>query len=451
MTAHEFEVRGQWWLPGRDDRRVPGILTFSPEEGAELTLFGSLRSIFEEGEHTEKDGTVRISITQAALERSGNYPRLHGDGGGTAYTLQDCLRVRSSSTIVPGQGSETIRVTRILKGALFEKDEALEGTGISFGLTNLVDWIGETGISEEWREADSALEDAPRFRIEAYEKPDRFATLANGGTVYLKHSVGITGDRMSDRSLTQGFHWRVNQPEMVSMDDLQDLASDVQDLVSIATDRTASFESVRFWHPEVYREMRGGDRMPEAIDLFVVWNTKAERPVRRLHEHNLLFTFEDLGGIDGVRRWMNAAARHRGGLGRVMATRYAKEMFVSDRLLNCSAALEAFDRDSTKAKGSNLKTRLERCATLAGDPFTNLVGDVSRWAETIRVERNDVAHHFGRRMRTSGSETYYLWQSLYWLYVMCIMRDSGAPEEVFNHMQQHGQYRWLIPRIQAVI
>ena len=95
MTTDNLEVRGQWWLPGRADRKIPGILTFSPEDGAELSLFGSLRGMFEEGERTEKEGTVRLSITQAALERSGSYPRLHGDGGGTAYTLQDCLRVRS--------------------------------------------------------------------------------------------------------------------------------------------------------------------------------------------------------------------------------------------------------------------------------------------------------------------------------------------------------------------
>ncbi len=451
MTTDDFKVQGEWWLPGRADRKVPGILTFSPEDGAELSLIGSLRSMFEEGERSEKDGVVQIAMTQAALERSGTYSRLHGDGGGTAYTLQDCLRVRSSNRTFPGQGSETIRVTRILRGAFFEEDEALEATGISFGLTHLVDWIGETGISEEWREDGGTLEDVPRFRIEAREKPDRCAVLANGGSVYLKHRVGITGDGMSDRALTQDFHWRVDQPGMVSMDDLLDLASDMQDLVSIATHRTAAFESVRFWHPDVFHEMPEGTRMPEAIDLFVLWNTQAGRPARRLHKHNLLFTFEHLGGIDGVCRWMDAAARHRGGLGRVMGSRYAKEMFVSDRLLNCSAALEAFDREFTKNKGSKLKTRLQRCADLAGNPFTNLVGDVSRWAEAIRLERDDVAHHFGRRIRTSGSEIYYLWETLYWLYVICTLRDSGAPEEVFDHLQRHAQYQWLIPHIQAVI
>ena len=150
MTSDSFEVQGEWWLPGRAERKVPGILTFSLQNGAELSLLGSLRSMLEEGERSEEDGVVRVSMTQAALERSGHYPRLHGAAGNNPYTLEDCFRVHASNRLFPGQGSETIRVTRILRGALFEEGEALEATGISFGLTHLVDWIGETAISEEW-------------------------------------------------------------------------------------------------------------------------------------------------------------------------------------------------------------------------------------------------------------------------------------------------------------
>jgi len=453
MRTDDFEVQGEWWLPSRPDIKVPGILTFSPEDGAELSLLGSLRSIFEEGERSEKDGVVRVAMTQAALDRSGIYTRLHGLAGGTDYTLEDCFRIRSSHVLGASQGSEIIRVTRVLRGVLFEEDESLEATGISFGLTHLADWIGETGIDEmsNWREDGGPLEGVPRFRIEAREKLDRHVVLASGSSLSLKHSVGISGDRMSERALTQAFHWRLDQQDKASMEDLLDVASDVQDLVSIATHKTAAFEFVCFWHPDVFREIPDGKRRPVPIDLFVAWNTQADKPTRRLHEHDLLFTFDHLGGIEGVRRWTDAAAQHRGGLGRVMGARYARGMFVSDRLLNCSAALEAFDRDSTGHKRSKFKTRLQRCSDIAGDPFTNLVGEVSRWAEAIRLERDEVAHHFGRRIRSTGSETYYLWLSLYWLFILCLLRNSDAPVEVFDHLQQHGQYQWLAPRIQATI
>ncbi len=72
--ADSFEARGGWWLPERPDHKIPGILTFSPQSGGELSLLGNLRSFLEEGERTEKDGTVEISMTEAAMERAGTYP-----------------------------------------------------------------------------------------------------------------------------------------------------------------------------------------------------------------------------------------------------------------------------------------------------------------------------------------------------------------------------------------
>jgi hypothetical protein len=94
---------------------------------------------------------------------------------------------------------------------------------------------------------------------------------------------------------------------------------------------------------------------------------------------------------------------------------------------------------------------LRRCANLAGTLFTDLVRDASKWAEAIRVERNEVAHQLGKLITSDRSQTYYLWQSVYWLFVMCMMRDCDAPDEVFDHMRQHGEYQWLAPRIQAII
>lgn len=450
-----FEVKGDWWLPERPDSRVPGILTFSLEHGAELALLGSLRTLFEGGQRTEKDGVVQITMTESALERSGRYPRLHGEVGITAYTLDDCFRTRSSSNLFGGQGSETIHVNRVLRGALFEQNEALEATGVSFAVAHLSDWVMETGIEEQWHwdEDDKPLEEGtPRFRLEAFEKPDRQVVTTDGRTVSLRHSVGIEGDRIDRRSLTQGFHWRVDSAgNKVPMEDLLDWASDLQDLVSIASCKTAGFDFVRFWHPDVYRQLDEGRTFPEAIDMFARWSAKSEKPTRRLYEHDLLFTIQNLGGIEGVRRWMDVAERNRGALGRVMGSRYARGMFVSDRLLNCAAALEAFDRDSTGHITSSFKTRLNRCASLASVPFTALVGDTASWAEAIRLERDEIAHHFGRRTRTTGSESLYLWQSLYFLFVMCMLRASETPEAAFDHLQQHTEYLRLAPRVQSSI
>lgn len=451
--TNAFEVQGEWWLPIRDDHKVPGILRFSSDTGAELTLLGRLRSIFEEAERTEDNGVIKVSMTEGALERSGSYPRIHGMAGQDLCTLDDCLSTKRSILLGGGQATEIITIIRVLKGALFEATEALEATGTSFGHTYLASWIMENGIHEtwQWRKDDSPLEDEPRFRLEGYDRPDQQVGTANGEVIRLKHSVGISGDVPSARCLTQHSYWRIDVPALTPMDNLLDLASDIQDLVSVATNETSAFEFMHFWHPDIFHEGDAGKQHPQPVELFVNWSVRTSKETRRLHEHDLLFTFQQFGGIEGIQRWMEVAGTHRGALGRVMATRYAEAMFVSDRLLNCSAALESFDRQRTGYEGSKFKTRLERCATVAGDPFTRLVGDTSKWAEAVRLERDDVAHHFGRRMRTSANETYYLWQSLYWLFTICMLRECGAPNEVFEQFQQHRAYRRVLSRVQEVI
>ena len=95
MEDH-FEVRGHWWLPEQSDHKVPGILKFSAERGAELELLGSFRSLLEFGERTEGDGVVRVEMTEDALRLSGRYPRLHGQAQGKPYTLDDGFALRSS-------------------------------------------------------------------------------------------------------------------------------------------------------------------------------------------------------------------------------------------------------------------------------------------------------------------------------------------------------------------
>jgi hypothetical protein len=129
-----FEVRGDWWLPQQSDRKVPGILKFSIADGAELELFGSFRSLFELGERTERDGVVRVEMTEDALQRSGRYPRIHGQAESNTYTLDDCFTTRSSWPVFGDRSSEAINVGRIFRGAIFEQDEPLEATAISFPL-----------------------------------------------------------------------------------------------------------------------------------------------------------------------------------------------------------------------------------------------------------------------------------------------------------------------------
>jgi hypothetical protein len=407
------------------------------------------------GERTDTDGVVHVEITEDALEASARYPRLHGEAENKLYTLDDCLASRTSWSVFGGVGSQVIHIGRILRGAIFDAGEALEATGITFSVTNLNYWLAETGITENWNFSDdgSPLDaGVPEFSLQGFAKPDRQVDISDDRTLMLQHSVGIEGDGIDKRSITQSFNWRLDSTNgKVPVDDALDWASDLQDLISICSGGPAAFKLVQLWHPDVGHHMPDGRIIPFAIDMFAQWNVGRERSTSRSGRPDFLFTFADFDGLEGVRRWMEVTAEHRTSLGRVTATRYAQSMFVSDRLLNCAAALEGLDRTITGNSNSRFKTRLSRCSTLAGQPFVRLVGDVTAWAEAVRLDRDDVAHHFGRRTRSSSIATLYLWESLYYLYVLCLMRLCNSPESVFTLIQQHAAYRRVAREIPSLI
>jgi hypothetical protein len=450
-----FEVRGRWWPPERSSQKVPGILKFSVEHGAELELLGSFRSIVEFGERSEADGVVSVEMTEDALQHSARYPRLHGEAQGKVYTLEDCVTTRSTWPVLGEGGSQTINVSRVLRGAIFEQDESIEANAISFGVTYLNYWLTETGIKERWnfgKDNAPLPDDVPEFSLEAFAKPDRKVATADGRTVTLQHTVGIDGDSANRRSLTQNFSLRVDSADdKVSVDDALDWASDLQDLISISSHESAGFEFVQLWHPDVNRQLSDNRTIAAPIDLFARWNVRTEPPSARSRRPDFLFTFAEFGSMEGIRRWMDAAGEHRSSVGRVAATRYARGMFVSDRLLNCAAALEGLDRTASSYSNSKFKTRLSRCSSLAGQPFSDLVGDIASWTEAVRLDRDDVAHHFGRRTRSSSLRTYYLWETLYFLYVLCLLRLCDSPADVFNRIQDHAAYHRLAQQIRAVL
>ncbi|GHH61524.1 hypothetical protein GCM10017774_87820 [Lentzea cavernae] len=169
----------------------------------------------------------------------------------------------------------------------------------------------------------------------------------------------------------------------------------------------------------------------------------------------MLFTFEQLGGIDGVSRWMTAAERYREFLGRVMATRYAKESMIQDEMLNRIASLEAFHRtwSGIGENQMNLVRRLEGLVDHAGEPFEKLVGagKTSTWCQKAKNHRNDIAHHLGRHPDLDVTELFYVGQAAYWLFTICMLREAGAPQEVFDHMVACRHFIWESSEIQGIL
>ncbi|MFF7563816.1 hypothetical protein ACFZB4_28050 [Streptomyces pseudovenezuelae] len=424
----EFEVRGQWWLPDNKGSKVPGTLKNSEMHGAELHLIGALDS---------------------RIDGDGIYPRIHGLADGKSFTLEDCFR----SFLRNGE-AEKIRVQQIFRGFCYPDNEEPDCDQVTTRPRYLTQWIGNRGVRSDYIPPDEIGDGKngnPVAILRAILQPKMCATLTSGITVNIHHGVTEKPHTGTEQKIVEWREINLTFPRKVSTSDALAHMSDAQDLISIATGRTAEYDGVRFFHPDVVLNLAGSEYR-HRIDLYADWMARdtSQKP-GIIDPHEMLFTFDDLGGVKGLAGWMEAAERHRSTLGRVMASRYRTGLFMEDRIFNRVAAIEAFARSRIGYKNVKLPGALEHCRNLAGSEFADLVGDTEKWSQVIKSNRDDIGHHYGRRPDQGGAQKYVLAESAYWLFILCMLREAKAPQTVFESIKKHSEWTFLAPKVQAAV
>ena len=125
MMLEPKEFKGFWWLPEIPKKQLPGILTFSQDEGAILELvgvFGTKRKFLEQP-------PIILGIAQ----------------NGKPITLYDC-QVRQWTFPVTGLGGATYRAQVIFEGAHFQKEEEIKFCKLCGGYTDLDAWVDISGF-----------------------------------------------------------------------------------------------------------------------------------------------------------------------------------------------------------------------------------------------------------------------------------------------------------------
>jgi hypothetical protein len=401
-----------------------GLTTFSPD--------GSVQKYRADGGETQR-----------------TYPLIFGKVEHRAYTLLDSFRV-SAREYDMDERVENVHVNRFLEGAWFHDPDELRVDRLIIDMRHLTGWVNHSGLEVRWPQLDGA--DEYVFAVLTAKTLPPFITQHDGVDIRLTHGVSGTGDRVHDLGVAQWWSLRLYKSESEPLDALLDIASDFQDLLSIAVGHTAQFEKVVFHHPGLPALSLAGTalgNMRHDITYYAQWSNRSA-PREPVDAHDMYFTFDDLGGIDGIGRWLAVAANYRTELGRVMATRYRAGMVLEDRIMHASAALDSFDKHRRGVHDAHYVERIRQCAELAGGPFLDLINhDSARWVESVKETRNDLAHH-RERFRAEGSVgDYLLAEQLFWLFAICMLRLTQAPDAVYQAMGNHAQIAWLRERAQV--
>ncbi|MDX6236492.1 MAG: hypothetical protein QOG10_1307 [Kribbellaceae bacterium] len=413
---------GRFWLASDPDNKVHGALTFDPDSGGRLRLDGILGG--------------------PQLKDEDDNQRILGETNGTGYTLNHCQELNRNLHIgtEPRSGVSTWSVGEIYQNVWFGPEDDLSFDALSADLEDMTSWIDESGITSSGLQRDGGAlgENVKAVLLNPCQRETDI------GTITITHSIGASNSLPRDYTVQQTRGFRINTDGLTSKEDLLEIASDIQDIVSIGINRLSAFIKVQFGHPEGVRAI-GDETSRVAIDFYTRWRVTAGAHAEP--PKSIAFTYKDIGGLDGLADWLALAAQHRKVLGRIMATRQPGGMFSEDRLLNCVAAAEGLYRalvDPPRKEEPSLHTMLIHLTQLAGPQFEEAVIDPVLWSEFLKEERNEISHNFNRRPSSNVDHYWHMADSVYWMIILCLLSQMPTAQPAIDRTIYSQPFRWMM-------
>ena len=270
--------------------------------------------------------------------------------------------------------------------------------------------------------------DRPRI-VGRFDALERQAVVSVGfGELGLTHGRAKSGDQLLETMIEQNLFFDLRFSEACSLDNALDLCWLLQDMVTLGCDYPSALTDLAMEHPQQSSDASATERLPIKPYMRAIGNY-AGAPRGAGSPSRMMFTFRDLGGMEGVAKWLKVASRYRIAVGALVGNLYAPSPYPTNRFYNACTAAETFRRIQLGKQTLNLARELLVLARLAGDAFKDCVGDVDTWAKRVVSIRVNSVVHPGLHQDAGAHELDFLADSLHLLVVLCLLAECGVQEE----------------------
>jgi hypothetical protein len=334
----DFDGFGAFWLPQKPEEELTGHLTFDHEKGCRLRVIGGFGDI-----HPWMD-----SIPQ---------PRIVGVVGSERVTLENC-RVVHATLPLSGTKEQIYHADGLFLGHIFDHDFDMTFNAVTIKFDSLAGWVGRSLIQVEhtFKKSDSAgSSEVSDDRDDRYDFARAKATLGTAvsedfeygrGILKLGLSGGYGGDRLTKFHMTSEPYMSIVKPHLTAFSEFMEEVNRLQDLITLCTDRPCGVLSIAFSRDDIPLTSINNDSFgyPKWIEYRASVINPPNLDPEPLHSGNMLVSFENVGGLEFVAKWLNEAPRLSAVIGSLMSSRYRAKMYVENRFLNMTAAAESFHR-----------------------------------------------------------------------------------------------------------
>ena len=426
----ELDLEGLFWRPEEPDRQLAGRLRFDPKDGAVLSFIEPLRL-------SRTDNATR-PLTDLLGGRSEDTDgiRFLGVAGSHVLTLDQCL-LSGSSLRSPGITQHRYQVATVLTGAHLGTEDLISFTSVSVQLSDLASWVGRSGLSVDSLPARAGEPTGIRL---TYESVPSIETETEDGSIIVAFPWRCQLNRL-EKSMVEhkcALEYRFLAPQPLSK--IMRLCSSLRNLLTICAQAPSDILDTKLTHANLDRP----------IGLYVKWigggAEKEQREDALIRRSRMTFTFDDVGGLDGIRSWLKLANRYSV-VALLVSHWYVPPLYQEQRYFNAIVAAETLIRIRKEEQHVNLKQGLQELAGEVDAIFPPLIGDLTAWpGEVVRTRDNFVVHP-GLRGNSDGYRLYLLSESIYLLVVLTLLRECGVSLDSLKNIRNHEHFSWLADQL----
>ena len=306
-------------------------------------------------------------------------------------------------------------------------------------LRHLDSWIWRTGTVVDFSAAE---EGTGTGKVQITHNPlDKEVAPTAFGELELIFAYGFNPDPFHTITLTQSAHLGAHFSDSRTIQNILETCTALRNLLTIGVGAPAFVIEATLMRSDLRRDLGDGKTSPIPIGLYIPGlgdPNKAE--VKNIHPSQMLFTFDDIGGLEGIARWVRTAGKFKTVIGSLLSHWYLPTIYTDNRFLNIIIAAEALERIRLNQQNINFSKGLEHLACYAGKPFESLVQDVKSWVnEVVRLRVNNLVHR-GLHGDIEGPRIFWLSESLYFLVVLCLLRECGVAESTLSKITRHQRF-----------